>query len=149
MRPVRTPDGRDANGQPKFRHYYKLYTDDHPKGRLYTAAELVLEAFVGPRPPDGVACHWDDNAEDNSIGNLRWGTRAENCRDEKFNRSPETIRFASGMSIMFRCSRTGELVLDVTPLGNDGCSCDVQDHEPDTCLDCLKAAIGEGAAATA
>lgn len=44
---------------------------------------LVLEAFVGPCP-EGMEClHGPNGTTDNSLGNIRWGTRAENQRDKK------------------------------------------------------------------
>jgi hypothetical protein len=43
---------------------------------------LVLEAFVGPAPTDAhVGLHWDDKPSNNNLGNLRWGTRADNAAD--------------------------------------------------------------------
>jgi hypothetical protein len=42
---------------------------------------LVLEAFVGPRPPKHDACHADGSKDNNSLSNLRWGTRKENMQD--------------------------------------------------------------------
>lgn len=42
---------------------------------------LVLEAFVGPRPPGMWALHRDDNKANNHVSNLRWGTPLENGRD--------------------------------------------------------------------
>jgi hypothetical protein len=49
--------------------------------------QLVLEAFVGPRPDGALGCHWDDDHENNDLSNLRWCTplanahdRARNCR---------------------------------------------------------------------
>lgn len=45
-------------------------------------SRLVLFAFVGP-PPDGMICrHLDGNRENNFIGNLKWGTTAENEADK-------------------------------------------------------------------
>ena len=43
---------------------------------------LVLEAFAGPRPAgmDEIR-HLDGNKANNSIGNLAYGTRAENAQD--------------------------------------------------------------------
>lgn len=42
---------------------------------------LVLEAFVGHRPP-GMECrHLDGNKQNNRLDNLQWGTRSENQRD--------------------------------------------------------------------
>lgn len=46
---------------------------------------LVLESFVGPRPHGMEACHWNDLPGDNSLSNLRWGTRSENMRDSVRN----------------------------------------------------------------
>lgn len=42
---------------------------------------LVLLAFVGPAPPRHECCHWDDDARNNALTNLRWGTRKENVAD--------------------------------------------------------------------
>lgn len=46
--------------------------------------QLVLEAFVGPRPPGMEACH-DPNPDrrDCRLENLRWDTRANNTADRK------------------------------------------------------------------
>lgn len=42
---------------------------------------LVARAFIG-EPSDGQeVCHSDGNPSNNSVGNLRWGTRAENVAD--------------------------------------------------------------------
>lgn len=44
--------------------------------------ELVLLAFVGPRPsPEHEACHGLGGRSDNRLSNLRWGTTRENCQD--------------------------------------------------------------------
>lgn len=44
--------------------------------------ELVLEAFVGPRPLKHEACHFPDrDITNNRLENLRWGTRGDNMRD--------------------------------------------------------------------
>lgn len=41
----------------------------------------VLLAFVGPRPPGGEGLHYDDDPTNNSLRNLRWGTRSDNLHD--------------------------------------------------------------------
>lgn len=50
--------------------------------RSHYVATLVLAAFVGPRPSGGYdACHNNGDPTDDSLGNLRWDTHAENMRD--------------------------------------------------------------------
>lgn len=44
---------------------------------------LVLEAFVGPRPPGTECCHANDIAGDNRVENLRWDTPAANAEDRR------------------------------------------------------------------
>lgn len=43
--------------------------------------QLVLEAFVGPRPEGLEACHWNDVSDDNRLDNLRWATKSANRYD--------------------------------------------------------------------
>lgn len=47
--------------------------------------QLVLEAFVGPRPAGMEACHWDDDPGNARLDNLRWGTRSTNAHDRTRN----------------------------------------------------------------
>lgn len=48
-----------------------------------TVHRLVLEAFVGPRPPGKEALHSDGDRSNASLSNLRWGTKEENLADKK------------------------------------------------------------------
>jgi hypothetical protein len=43
--------------------------------------QLVLEAFVGPRPAGHQAAHGDGNPGNNVLSNLRWATPKENAAD--------------------------------------------------------------------
>jgi HNH endonuclease len=43
---------------------------------------LILEIYKGPRPfPDAVSRHLDGNPQNDSPGNLEWGTQKENMAD--------------------------------------------------------------------
>lgn len=55
------------------------------KARRTGVGPLVLEAFVGPRPPGMDCCHWDDVPTNNVLGNLRWATPAANTADKLRN----------------------------------------------------------------
>lgn len=52
-------------------------------GRIKTIAVhvLVLETFIGPRPEGLWGLHRDDDQNHNRLGNLYWGTPAQNSRD--------------------------------------------------------------------
>ena len=43
---------------------------------------LVLEAFSGPRPDGTEACHWDGDASNNRLSNLRWDSHLSNEADK-------------------------------------------------------------------
>ncbi|MDT5366637.1 MAG: hypothetical protein QOC62_1068 [Mycobacterium sp.] len=80
---VKSPDGRmsrgaDGNG------YLRVQMPDR-KRRVH---QLVLETFIGPRPEGMKGLHWDDVKTDNRLMNLRWGTDADNKRDQRRNRWP-------------------------------------------------------------
>ena len=42
---------------------------------------LVLETFVGSCPTNMEACHYDGDAANNNLTNLRWDTKANNSKD--------------------------------------------------------------------
>jgi hypothetical protein len=42
---------------------------------------LVLEAFVGPRPPGLICCHGDGDPANNRVENLRWDSYLSNSED--------------------------------------------------------------------
>jgi len=50
------------------------------KGNSRLVHQLVLEAFVGPRPIGWDSLHLDHNPANNALSNLRYGTRSENLR---------------------------------------------------------------------
>ena len=46
---------------------------------------LVLEAFVGPRPEGMLGLHRDDDRDNNSLKNLYWGSPKDNAADRRRN----------------------------------------------------------------
>ena len=74
---------------------------------------LVLEAFGGPAPKGKIACHRDDNHENNSLSNLYWGSYSENWADSVVNggrpsgRRDSALTEVDVLSIRARCG-TGE-----------------------------------------
>ncbi len=56
--------------------------------------QIVLESFVGPRPPNCEACHQNGKRADNRIENLRWDTTQANHVDSvnhgTFSKPPRT-----------------------------------------------------------
>lgn len=88
---VRSVDRKlvDALGRVRNLKGKVLSPGPHPHGHLTVAIDgrsrwvhhLVLEAFVGPRPPGAVGCHYDDNPENNSVANLRWASQSDNVQD--------------------------------------------------------------------
>lgn len=53
--------------------------------------KLVLEAFVGPRPPGLEACHNDGDGMNNRLTNLRWDTHKANMADQ-FRHGTKNVR---------------------------------------------------------
>ena len=66
---------------PAPRKLVELYRDG--KGSWKQIHCLVLEAFVGPRPPSMIGAHGDGDPANCSLGNLRWTTQKENVGDAR------------------------------------------------------------------
>lgn len=88
---VRSVDRVDRFGR---RHVGRILRGDVIKGgyRRVTLAHsgnltrrlvhhLVLETFVGPRPPETEGCHGNGQTDDNRLSNLRWDTHPANVGD--------------------------------------------------------------------
>jgi hypothetical protein len=61
-------------------HMRVWFTGDDGRTTKYVH-HLVLEAFVGPRPPGRLGLHNDGAPSHNWVSNLRWGTHGDNSRD--------------------------------------------------------------------
>jgi hypothetical protein len=70
LKPYRLPNG----------YLYITLSKQGTHVRTYVH-NLVLSAFVGPRPDGMECCHGNSAKADNHLGNLRWGTRADNTAD--------------------------------------------------------------------
>lgn len=75
--------------------------------RMAKVHQLVLEAFVGPRPPRMETLHLNARRDDNRLSNLRWGTRAENTAAQR--RAGGSLPGAANPSAKL----TDEQVLDI------------------------------------
>jgi hypothetical protein len=76
----------------------------------------MLEAFVGPCPPGEEGLHGDGDMFNNTISNLRWGTRRENVHDSmKHGTLPVGERAAAS-------KRTEREVLDIRSAHESGAS---------------------------
>ncbi len=53
---------------------------------------LMLETFVGPKPPGEIARHKNNNPLDPSLLNLEWNTQSVNCLDEVANGTHNNAR---------------------------------------------------------
>lgn len=63
------------------RGYLQAHLRGPGRRLLAEVHRLVLEAFVGPRPPGAQARHLNGDSMDNRVENLAWGTPAENAAD--------------------------------------------------------------------
>jgi hypothetical protein len=65
--------------------------------RSVSVHPLVLEAFVGPRPPGMECCHADGDKTNNALSNLRWDTKRANELDAiRAGRRPDPNRSRCG-----------------------------------------------------
>ena len=65
-----------------YRHV-SLYRGN--KGKRYGVHQLVMLAFVGPRPNRSMVCHNDSNPGNNMLSNLRYDTNSGNQLDRVAN----------------------------------------------------------------
>lgn len=76
-----------ADGKTIYTHRVATCLMRDRKRHMVSISRLVLAAFVGPRPEGHEACHYDGDAANNALSNLRWDTHAANCADTvRYNR---------------------------------------------------------------
>jgi hypothetical protein len=72
---------RRLNGRSLHPYPSKGYPTVDIRGRHRRVHHLVLETFIGPRPPGLQCCHWDGVKTNNRLMNLRWDTPGANGQD--------------------------------------------------------------------
>jgi HNH endonuclease len=66
---------------PRGKGYPTVNLGGGPRKVARLIHQLVLEAFVGPRPPGLVCCHSDGDRTNNRMDNLRWDSYLANSED--------------------------------------------------------------------
>lgn len=62
--------------------YYRVtIVDDDGALKIRRVHQLILETFVGSKPPGMEPLHGDGDGSNNTLSNLRWGTPQENADD--------------------------------------------------------------------
>lgn len=93
----------------KRKQYYTVRFSTKPRidAKVH---HLVLEAFVGPRPPGKVGRHRNDVSTDNRLDNLTWGTASQNAIDRVRNgKSAQQVLTTQQASEIARRRAAGEV----------------------------------------
>lgn len=106
--PRATTRGKILKPQLSSKGYWQVGLSKYGKVTICRVAELVLTAFVRPRPPGMLACHGPRGKRDDSVGNLYWGTPERNqgpdrVRDETSNRGERSVRAKLTEAIVADC----------------------------------------------
>jgi hypothetical protein len=104
-----TTRGKVLRPQPSTKGYWTVGLSKYGKVKQHRISNLVLEAFVGPRPPGNQACHGPAGRADDSLANLSWGTPSENQldrrRDGTSNQGERSVRARLTEAIVLECRR--------------------------------------------
>lgn len=84
LKPISTWAKRKKRGN--YREAYMVVEFYQPYKRVYVHT-VVLEAFIGPRPPGRQCRHLNGVSTDNRLENLKWGTARENT-DDRISHNP-------------------------------------------------------------
>lgn len=119
------PDSRQGSKRVRER-FLKPSKDPYPKVVLSkfnernecTVHQLVLKAFVGPRPDSMEARHLNGNSKDASLANLTYGTKVQNQGD----RVPHETHCRGEKSVNAKL-----MVTDVLKIRNPGWRLNIQE----------------------
>lgn len=79
--PVRVRE-RILKPQPKNVYWRQVFLHDGDVQKSFAVHQLVLEAFVGPKPEGFEGRHRDNDGSNNALSNLSWSTHADNMDDQ-------------------------------------------------------------------
>lgn len=80
-RTIRVPQTVLKPGSLKYGHQIVGLYNSGEKKRSVAVHRLIARAFLGECPPGEEVCHIDGDPRNNSVENLRYGTRNENVKD--------------------------------------------------------------------
>lgn len=86
--------------------YWRLELWKDGTFKKFHVHRLVLEAFVGPRPPGKQCRHLNGDSLDNRLENLAWGTNQEDCEDRR--RGPRADYYLSAEDVAYIRARPTE-----------------------------------------
>lgn len=104
-----TTSGTVLKGAISTKGYRTVGLSKYGKVKLVPVGRLVLETFVGPRPPGCQVCHGPAGKTDDSLANLRWGTPSQNQldrrRDQTSNQGERSATARLTEDIVLECRR--------------------------------------------
>lgn len=77
-----TIKGRIMSTKPRRDGYVPVTLWKRGERSVRLMHRVVLDSFVGPRPPGEEGLHRDNDRANNDLRNLSWGSRSENIRDQ-------------------------------------------------------------------
>lgn len=93
----KTPKLLKGGNLPDGRKFYTLIKNGQKKYKY--AHQIVMLAFVGPRPEGKEVCHNNGKNTDNRLKNLRYATHKENIEDKKKHGTHQVGENTSGAKL--------------------------------------------------
>ena len=114
---------RTVNSKPEhggYRYPAVWLVDQAGKATSWRVGRLILVTFVGPPAPGQVTRHLNDDAFDNRLVNLRWGTQKENAADRissgaqvRGSKSPFTSLLEEDIPRIVELYESGKLMVEI------------------------------------
>jgi len=98
-----------------YQHYYLCASEGAYRVSIHL---LMLEVFIGPKPPGQEGRHLDGNRYNNHIDNLAWGTHQQNaddtCRYGRIGRNGHVWLNTDQRHRVVQLYRLGKSVADIS-----------------------------------